>query len=215
MKIFRISYLLFMPLLLCLACEKEAPQLETKVSGKVVTNNTNDFPGDTALPIELVEMTGGSGLGVGEKVRQTKYTDENGHFSFTFTADDYQDAWFVRVPHTHTPPLHYDMSTAGGVPVKVGEVQDINIELRSMAWLKLHVKNINPQPGDIIRISLGAGEVLQYFGNADEVYISKISGNTTEMSFPYAIERNGATNLYRDTVGEIPAFDTTYHLLEY
>lgn len=208
------SLLLLFTGLLLWGCEPVERQYETGVSGRVLTNNTQDFPGDTALPVELVEFIGGSGLSGGEAVRQTHYTDELGHFSFSFTADNTGDKWYIRVPHTHTPPLHYNMSTAGGVPVKVGENQNINIELRPVAWLKLHVKNINPQLGDMIRISLGGGEVLQYFGNTDIHYISKLVGNG-RIIFPYTVERNNIKEQFFDTVSFLTAFDTTYHLLEY
>lgn len=72
---------------------------------------------------------------------------------------------------------------------------------------------MNPQPGDEIRISLGAGVWLKYSGFVDvqEIYLR---GGNTYFSFPISIDRNGQTTSYRDSV-YLPAWDTTYHKIEY
>lgn len=170
------SLLLLFTGLLLWGCEPVERQYETSVSGRVLTNNTQNFPGDTALPVELVEFIGGSGLSGGEAVRQTHYTDVQGHFSFSFITDNTDDNWYIRVPHTHTPSLHRSMSTAGGRPVTVGQNQIINLILAPYAWVQLHVKNINHQAGDMISVNWGNGVSPNFYGPANDTILIRGGG---------------------------------------
>ncbi len=210
LTLFRLT-ILFCLATVFVACEKE-PAIKTTVYGRVVTYGTSDYPSDTLLPVELVETTGGSGLGVGEIVRQTKYTDDLGNFSFSFTAGNRQDLFWVRVPHTHTPPMHYDMSTHGGFNVPVGKVSNVNIVLKPVAWIELHVRNVNPKPGDILFVNWG-GFPPEFHGMADDTVILSGGGNSN-IPISLTLYRDGNWNNFKDTVF-LPAFDTTYHLLEY
>ncbi|TVQ75961.1 MAG: hypothetical protein EA358_10580 [Flavobacteriales bacterium] len=111
-------------------------------------------------------------------------------------------------------PMHHTPSYSSSIYfINVGEHQTQNIYLSPHAWLKLHIENVNPQPGDRIRLSRGEGVMYDYFGSVNEIKLELRRGNADHI-ISYSVFRNNDVNQYFDTVF-LPAFDTTYHKIEY
>jgi len=109
-------------------------------------------------------------------------------------------------------PNHFDPGGNNWIYFEPGQKQELKLNYTPFAWLRLHVRNVSQQPGDLIRIGLG-GRVLEYYGTANQQFIHKAGGNIN-LEFPYTVIRNGIKSQTIETV-YLPGFDTTYHLIEY
>ncbi|TVQ75959.1 MAG: hypothetical protein EA358_10570 [Flavobacteriales bacterium] len=111
-------------------------------------------------------------------------------------------------------PMHHTPSYSSSIYfINVGEHQTQNIYLSPHAWLKLHIENVNPQPGDRITISWGGGVTKTFHGGVNEASVFFGGGNFNR-SIPFELYRNGEWIRWRDTVW-MNAFDTVYHKVEY
>lgn len=192
------------------ACKKEYNGTTT-VYGHVYTKGTTNFPGDTALQMGIeVYNPGGIGSGGVWSYVDKFYTNNQGYYSFTFNATEGK-SYRVRAAEgvaNHWPPFDYCFAY-----IKEGQSQNLNLELAPHAYLQLHVRNkINPQIGDVLYINWGGGEHSYFYADFEDTVIRKEWGNS---NFPLsaAIKRN---NEYfdLDTTIYLPAFDTTYYLLD-
>ena len=197
-------------------CKKDPPLAEgyTQVTGRVLLRGTNHAATTEKVVIkayrEYADPNAGLWGNIVELVAETT-TDASGSYSIGFEANlDRQDQFFLRLES----PLenHYNPANHKHY-VYAGKKQEVNLFYTANAWLRLHFKNVNYQAGDRLRVGLGGGTVLEYFGPADQQHVHKVGGNT-HFELPYAIRRNDVSTLIIDTIFA-PAFDTTYHLIEY
>ncbi|MCC5918123.1 MAG: hypothetical protein JJU02_12460 [Cryomorphaceae bacterium] len=214
--------IILLPLALLYSCslfekeeEKEGKNLETFVEGRVLTLGTDQKVTSEEIQVNLCRQIARGGAlfgGMGEKIIQEGKTDSNGYFYFDFTAESHTASHYLRIPHSQTAPDKHFFN-ALQQPIEIGVHQTRNIFLSPHAWLKLHIENVNPQPGDEIWINFGGGVEDRYFGHVNVTKIYLLGGNINR-SFPYRVYRNNGQTLFRDTVW-LPAFDTTYHKIEY
>ena len=198
-------------ILISTACNKDKKALPTTVEGYVY-NGVEGFTWDKPIEVILVkEVASGSWVGgTGEETVATTYADSNGYYHIDFKAENVRH--WVRICASGIPLHHNYCNSVGGTPVERGTKQKIDLYLPPYSWLKLHVENVNYQPGDIIRISTRSGDYLTFYGPANETRILLYGGK--KVTIAYAVERENSTFLYKDTISLTP-FDTTYHKLEY
>ena len=202
-------FLLLLAITTLACCKKD--KYETTITGHVYTHGTTDFPGEQPLKILLIEETGGSGLSAGERVKANTYTDNNGYYKFEFESDNSRH--WVRIDDDYTPPMHFTPNNSNGALVNIGSNQTLNLSLTPFAWLELHVENVNPQVGDVLSLTWNGSYSRDFIGPANEHVVLKTAGNINR-SFVLTLFRNSISSVWRDTVW-LPAFDTTYHKIEY
>ncbi|MCC5918124.1 MAG: hypothetical protein JJU02_12465 [Cryomorphaceae bacterium] len=210
--------IVLLPLALLYSCslfekeeEKEKINLETFVEGRVLTHGTTNPPTTQPMPLKLMYEETTSIFGGREITVDETTTDETGYYSFSFTAHNHYTRYFVRL--MQGAGKHHGPSFLNYHYLETGKHQTRNIYLSPHAWLKLHIENVNPQPGDIFTVNWGGGVYLQYFGAVNEIEIIQGGGNINRI-ITFNLKRNNEYLIIKDTVW-MPAFDTTYHKIEY
>lgn len=218
----RLIPILVLVLIQFTACTKEKtkptpPSYLTELEGRVIRHGTNHAPTDSPIMLVLYESTGThGGWHLDYQALDTIYTDSAGYYKYSFHANPKKNSpgdYFV-VPKT-VIPQHYQLSddpnSSNAKYLAIGQKHQINWSYFPHAWLRLHVKNINPQFGDILSISILSD--YTFWGPIENEVIFRAVGN--------AICRP-ASNLYRNGSWQplpfevfIPAFDTAYYYLEY
>ena len=198
----------------CRKAEPVEPSNTTEVYGRVLLRGTNHKATSEPCVIKAYHRYGASGVLFGSVIDQVGegVTDTEGNFRFSFKNPPNSEygSFYIRLEteiENHFRPNKHDYR------IKLGESQQLNLEYVPFAWMRFHFRNAHPQPGDIFRTRLGTGDLIELFGPADKQYIHNVGGNTS-FEFSYAVVRNGTPILYKDTLFA-PAFDTTYHLIEY
>jgi hypothetical protein len=199
----------FVLTLILSACKKEFNGTTT-VYGHVYTKGTTNYPGDTALKM-CIDVRSGLGYDCVEEF----YTDANGYYNHTFTAQEFPNNYYsmyrVRVAQSlpqHWPPFNYCYA-----PLESGQRQNINLELAPHAYLQLHVRNlVNPQIGDELWINWGGGERNIWYADFEDTIIRRGWGNENIRLTAFFYRNNEETKLF-DTI-YLSAFDTTYFLLD-
>lgn len=196
--------------LLLTACKKEYNG-STTVYGHVYTKGTTNFPGDTALQMGIeVYVPGGIGSGGVWSYVDKFYTNNQGYYSFTFNATEGK-SYRVRVAEglpNHWPPFDYCFAY-----IEEGQRQNLNLELAPHAYLQLHVRNqINPQIGDMLVVNWGGGQTQRWYADFEDTVIHKAWGNS---NYPFTAGFKRGSDWYDiDSLIYLPAFDTTYYLID-
>lgn len=142
----------------------------------------------------------------------TYNADASGHFNFSFEG---RKGYAYSVVGSAT---NYFNNIASGDDISVDSRTKDNIEvtLKPVAWLKLHLKNTTPFDGsDQIGISGGfTGSPLQYYGmSVDSICFFKVSGNSN-VRIGWGVIKNGIQTNYLGSV-YCPRFDTTSYNINY
>ena len=204
-------------LLLCsiTACKKEKPAepatLETTVYGRVVLRGTEQKATNKNVVIKAykhVSVWFGGAYGV--LVAETM-SDTNGNYSFSFTAESLETRYFL-IMSTFIPN-HFDPGGNNWIYFEPGKQQRLQLIYTPFAWIRLHTKNINPQVGDKLHIALGNGENYYIWGPFERESIFLRAGNSVNKINCYLTRLDSGHLLSFETY--LPAFDTTYYLLEY
>ena len=195
--------LLLFALLALLSCRKSR---DTFVEGHVYTYGTTTKATNKELTINLYSARGGDRLEMEGK------TDTNGYFSFEFTPDRGDNTlYFLRLldgaPRHH--PVGYNP-----LYLEMGEQQVMNINLSPHAWLKLHIENVNPQPGDVFSVNWGGGVFLRFDGQLVNEEVTLMGGGNNNRIITFNLKRNNQYSIIKDTVW-MTAWDTVYHKVEY
>ena len=202
--------ILLIPTLLMLAeCRKPDKTTYIKTSGKVLEFGSNK-------PIKNAKVgiyeEGGEFLGsTWTKLVDTTRTDATGAYHFDKGNLDKGSSFFISAVadkyYTYDPNNYL---------VTGQEVTNLNIVLDPFAWIKVHVKNVNPFD-DNDRIGLGNGiGTLQIFYTGTNIelnYINKLKGNLP-ISIDWSVTKNGIRQEYKDTI-KIPAHDTLKYEILY
>jgi|GEM_PF-3824671 len=207
---------LWLVVLLCstIACKKE--KKETTVNGRVITYGTDTKATNQPLTIGLFRSIPGSGFGTGERKLYETITDSNGNFEFIFMPEENSEnsTYYLRLI---TQPIagHYGISYSNQVQLVIGMKQTKNIVLSPYAWVKLHLINNGPYyPGDKIRFTVCGGEIRELYGPVNNQAIYSSGGNSSCRIGITVFRNNESFNLI-DTIPFVPAFDTTYYLIEF
>ncbi len=149
-------------------------------------------------------LGGGSGSG---SIIDSFYTAANGTYSFTYF-DNIDDSYSLK----GVADGYYLGESEGTLGTREDPRTDILLD--PYAWIKFHVKNVNPYDEyDNIAINgdclgLLVGEKL------DTTYYCENIGNKS-VDFVWWVEKNRMTNKYRDTIPFLKAHDTTYFEIKY
>jgi hypothetical protein len=201
--------ILIIPLLLLLTqCRKDNKTTFIKTSGKILEFGSNK-------PIKNAKVgiysEGGEFLGsTWTKLLDTTRTDATGFYHFDKDNLDKGSSFFISAVAEK-----YYAFDPNNYLVTGKEVLNNNIVLDPFAWIKVHVKNVNPfNDADSILLGSVVGDLRGlYIGkNIDAIYINKVQGNT-QMSASWIVIKNSIRSRFSDTIA-IPAHDTlNYEIL--
>ena len=198
----------------CRKAEPVEPSNTTEVYGRVLLRGTNHKATDKVCTIKVYHVVpvGNSFFHMSNVLIAEGVTDTNGNYRFSFEVPKVSpnEIYFLRLEteiENHFRPNAHDYI------IKPGESQQLNLEYVPFAWIKLHVRNVNPNVGDNLTVRIGQDQVYEFWGPADRYIYLQTAGNN--VSRPTAeLYRNGVwSNPYIEVY--LPAFDTIYHLLEY
>ena len=191
-------------------CRKEANNF-IKVSGKVL-----EFGSNKAIPNAKVGIyeEGGEFLGsTWTKLVDTTRTDANGFYSINKPNIDKGSSFFISAAankyYTYDPNNYL---------VTGQNVTNNNIVLDPFAWIKVHVKNVNPF-NDRDSILLGnvvgpADGTMTYIGkNVELNFINKIRGNLP-IRATWTVAKNSIGKSFVDTI-KVSAHDTLKYEILY
>lgn len=192
------------------SCTKEPKYITTTLQGKVVTRGTAQKASNQKLELRIYNSMSNSWFAQPSKLISTIYTDTNGNFSHRFNADatfKEHHLWLIS-----NVPNHDDKSP---IVFKLGGIRELNIELTPIAWVKLKVKNLNPQVNEKITIRIGLSvDPIVLWGPVDTELVVLTYGNSPVVNLYTVHRRNEATKQFSDTL-YIPAFDTILHEINY
>ncbi len=190
------------------ACKKDKT---TSVNGTVV-DATRSLSGVSNATVYLQESSGGlfcfSCL---PYTIATYNADAMGHFSFSFEAKKGSSYSLVG-----SAPNYFSSIGTDYTSLNKNTKNNIEVELRPVAWLKLHLKNITPFDGsDQIGISGDMeGVPEQYYGmSVDSICFFKVSGNSN-VRIGWGVIKNGIQTNYLGLV-YCPRFDTIAYNINY
>jgi hypothetical protein len=195
---------------LMVQCRKDANNY-IKVSGKVLEFGTNKPIANAKVGIY---SEGGAFLGTTwSNLVDTTRTDANGFYSIEKQGIDNGSSFYVSAAankyYTYDPTKY----------VATGQdVMNNDIVLDPFAWIKVHVKNVNPL-NDRDSIFLGnlvgppSGETIYTGKNVDLNFLNKVRGNLS-MRATWTVARNNIGKSFVDTV-KIAAHDTLKYEILY
>jgi hypothetical protein len=190
---------LFIPLLLLLAhCQKnEANPWQTIVNGTAVEYNTT-------VPITNANVQ----LFAGASTQAEAITDDQGKFHFDFIATPGVVYTVLVRPDTINTRKKYFQTRLWHLIE--GEINDLSYPVTPYAYVKMHLKNVNPvDPND--RISVNSPlRLAQSFGGSqvDTTFVDYSSSNE-DTPILYWVYRNGVGVVHRKSQF-LPAHDTTF-----
>lgn len=188
-------------------CHKDDDKF-IKVSGKVL-----EFGSNKPIPNAKVGVyeEGGEFLGTTwTKLVDTTRTDANGFYSIEKNNIDRTSSFFISAAANKYYP--YDPNN---YLVTGQEVANNNIVLDPFAWIKVHVKNVNPfNERDSILLGNVVGTIpMTHVGKNIELnYTNKVRGNL-RMEVQWSVGKNSIWKFFTDSI-TIPAHDTlNYEIL--
>ncbi len=200
---------------LCFSCKKDGGGFlgmgeggETTVQGKITERGSGK-----AVPyahVNLRSLPKDANISV-YRTDTALYADENGNYSFSFTADKDRDY--------HVLPRHelYD-NRQSKTDIRTGRKNNLNPELDPWAWVRVHI--INEPPLDTIA-HIGYNNFQNPPNNVmgfcrDTILIGKLLGNRPTYVIEFwrynrlnAVENSKRVDFY------VPALDTIDHYFRY
>lgn len=202
--------ILIIPLLLLLSqCRKDDKTTFIKTSGKVLEFGSNK-------PIKNAKVgiyeEGGAFLGsTWTKLVDTTRTDATGFYHFDIGDLDKGSSFFISAAADK-----YYAYDPNNYLVTKQEVLNNDIVLDPFAWIKVHVKNVNPfNDRDSILLGNVVGTIpMTHVGKNIELnYINKVFGNR-DMQADWVVRKNGIGKSFIDSI-KIPAHDTLKYEILY
>lgn len=196
-------------ILLLVQCHKEPTSTFIKMSGKVLEYGTNKPIANAKVGIY---EEGGEFLGATwTRLLDTTRTDANGFYYFDKPNLDKGSSFFIAA--TANKYYAYDPNSY----LITGQVVTNNdIVLDPFAWIKVHVKNVNPfDDRDSIFLDgiVGTLSGIHIGNNVDLNYVNTIRGNRP-MEASWTIIKNNIRKIYADTL-RINAHDTLKYQIFY
>ncbi len=202
-------FLILIPLMILLSqCQKEPATTFIKLSGRVLELESNK-----PIPNAKVGIyeEGGEFLGsTWTRLLDSFRTDANGFYHYEKHNLDKGSSFFLSVAANKY--ITYDPNN---YLITGQEVNNLDVVLSPYAWIKVHVKNVNPFND---RDSIILGDVVGtlrgiYVGtNVELNYINRVFGNTAMLA-SWTVAKNGIGHSFKDTIW-IPAHDTlSYEIL--
>ena len=197
-------YTLIAALLILAACSKESKT--TVVEGYAYEKNTT-IPLE-GVHVHLFGMGGALGLGSGgTHGTGTRITGSDGYYRFEF---EHNGAYGIRADGL--PPDYFDVGINSDI--QNGTSNRIDMHLAPQAWLKVHIKNVNPHDFND-RVSMFImGYPEDYYGTLiDRINIYRTPGNSNKI-LSWGVTKNGIFESNIDTI-YIIGRDTTLYEIHY
>jgi hypothetical protein len=193
---------------LMVQCRKESNNF-VKVSGKVLEFGSNKPIANAKV---AVYEEGGAFLGsTWTKLVDSTHTDANGFYRIEKSNIDNASSFYVAAAANKYYTFDPTKYVATGQ-----DVMNNDIVLDPFAWIKVHVKNVNPFD-DKDKIGLGNGiGTLQIFHigkNIELNHVNKLKGNSP-ITIDWSVTKNGILKEFRDTI-KISAQDTLKYEILY
>jgi hypothetical protein len=204
----------FVLTLLLSACAKWEKAQPTSIEGVMRTAGTTN--GLAGLKVNLV-LDNGTGLAGNLEdnfgVEASTVTDENGHYRIDHRCYR-SNSYYVEF---EAAPEHWGPISRKRVNVGEHNAQDVN--QIPFAWLKLHIKNVNPfDPEDyfgLVFLTPANPDILGYTGRGIDIIKNIRIGGNIQTIMKYGVGRNGVwTDLGQDTLF-VATGDTTFHEIFY
>lgn len=196
---------LFIPLLLLLAhCQKnEANPWQTIVNGTAVEYNTT-------IPVTNAKVQ----LFAGASTQTEAITDAQGTFHFDFIATPGVIYTVLVTPDTSNTRKKYFQTRLWHLIE--GEINDLSYPVTPYAYVKMHLKNVNPfDENDRISMSSPLLKGRAFRGkNIDTTFIDYTASSNENVAIIYWTYRNGIDTLTRNSQF-LPAHDTTFIEIKY
>jgi hypothetical protein len=193
---------------LMVQCRKETNNF-IKVSGKVLEFGTNKPIANAKVGIY---SEGGAFLGTTwSNLVDTTRTDANGFYSIEKQGIDNGSSFYVSAAANKYYTFDPTKYVATGQ-----DVMNNDIVLDPFAWIKVHVKNVNPfDENDKIGLGNGIGTLqIFYLGKNIELnHVNKLKGNSP-ITIDWSVTKNGILKEFRDTI-KISAQDTLKYEILY
>lgn len=186
----------------------------TSVNG-IVVDATRSLSGVSNATVFLQEDDGG--LFCFSCLPQTIATynaDAMGYFSFSFEAK--KGASYIVV--ASAPNYFSSIGTGDFTALNTNSKNNIEAELRPVAWVEFHLKNTSPfDAGDQINVGnsfVSAGGGGTFYGTTvDTIVLGNVHGNTN-YKLVWFVTKNGIQTPYSAAV-YFPRFDTTSYNINY
>ena len=213
-RIFKNSLLLLcMVLLIVSGCFKQDPAISENITwkGRVLERGTNKPLSKAKVYLYRKTSSGfdplGGGSGAGSLI-DSFYTAIDGSFSFTYFSD---------IAYSYSLKGVADGYYLGESEGALGTRKDprTDILLDPMAWIKFHVKNVNPyDENDKIDINRSCFSKLLIGSRIDTNIICEEVGNKT-LDLVWWVTKNNTKIRLNDTIPFLKAHDTTYFEIKY
>ncbi len=197
-KPFLILFMLLMVLCQFWNCSKPTRnEWQTIVNGKAVEYNTT-------VPVTNARVQ----LFAGTRTQAEVVTDVKGAFHFDFIATPGTVYSVFVTPDRTNPKKKYFQTRIWNIAE--GQINTFDYPVTPYAYLKIHVKNINPVDSfDKFVISYLLQNPEFYGKNVDTTFIGGVTANEN-LAFNKIIYRGGNQTVIRDTIQSTPAHDTTF-----
>jgi hypothetical protein len=181
----------------------------TRIEGKVVDMGSGKgIAGATVVIYECV--SGGFGGGRFCEPIDSVFTDKDGNYKYENATSDASSFDLRAFKKNHTLDVSIGVSTGE-------KYKDKNLTLRAHAWVKFHVKNVNPfNEYDLIKSpgAIGAGNYNYLGTKIDTTYlIGPYTGNIKHEIFWVTI-KNKQQKSYSDSLF-CKGLDTTFYEIKY
>ena len=200
---------LCMVLLIGSGCFKQDPAISENITwkGRVLERGTNKPLSKAKVYLYRKTSSGfdplGGGSGAGALI-DSFYTANDGTFSFTYFSDIAYSYSLKGVSEGY-----YLGESEGTLGTRKDPRTDILLD--PMAWIKFHVKNVNPYDEyDLIYVD--RYKPLQ--GKIDTTLFKETRGNVS-FDIVWWVEKNNIEKKYTDTIPFLKAHDTTYFEINY
>jgi len=147
-------------------------------------------------------LGGGSGSG---SIIDSFYTAANGTYSFTYF-DNIDDSYSLK----GVADGYYLGESEGTLGTREDPRTDILLD--PYAWIKFHVKNVNPYD-DNDEIYIGSSKAI-VGSRVDTTFVSQEIGNA-KFSFNNWVIKNKKQLVIKDSINFLPAHDTIFHEILY
>ncbi len=198
----------------CKKCDKTPEPLsqETTVYGRVVMKNTDIKATNEICTVRAYRNypTGAHGIYEARLIAETT-TDTNGNYRLQFKAPDLDPLrYFVRLETSIMN--HFDPSLTE-LKIIPGNSQELKLEYIPHAWIKLHVRNVNPGVNDLLHLPLGGTQNYYIWGESERGLVFLAEGNSENTINCFLTRQEVRKRLTFKVY--VSAFDTAYYLLEY
>jgi hypothetical protein len=207
-----LLFLLILPTVLLTGCFKEysSPPGNTRIQGFLLEYGSEKPLEGIALYLKEITSTSTTSGSFGTTTVNSFYTDDEGYFNYEFEDDGTKGyiASYQKIPG------YYDVDF---LTVNTGNNIGLQRFADPYAWLKLHIKNVNPVNGsDNIRItgSWAGGSPDDNFGTEINFFqVERVRGNR-DTKINWWVTKNGSTQ--KDTaLVYCTAHDTTFFEILY